>query len=166
MTSRSVDDHPLEPKRALLTLRLVVLALCGSLVAFAIVAAVVVESAGRIGINAETGNILLATLGMFMIAEVPAYVLVRRSLLAGLRQAPREQTGGGEPTQHEIKTFTTLTVVGAAMVESTGLFGIVTYMVSGSHVALLAPALGLLALGLQLPTRAKLDGLAASTRVV
>ncbi|MCP4592873.1 MAG: hypothetical protein GY842_19225, partial [bacterium] len=54
------------------------------------------------------------------------------------------------------------TIIGAAMAEGFGIFGITVYALTDNAPVLIAPGVALLALALQFPTRAKLAKLVSS----
>jgi len=127
--------------------------------------ALVIDVAGPEA-DPELANVLLAVLAFMAVGLIPVYFLVRRSFLSAAREqlAQREDRGrpgrGAELTIPE--PIRILTIVGAALAESVGLFGTVIYMVTKAQLALIAPAVALVAILAGMPTRGRLEALLES----
>jgi hypothetical protein len=99
------------------------------------------------------GRTLLITLIALAVGELAAYLVLRMSVIRRLRASLGGQAGGPELERMVAGQVLSLTIIGAAMLEGCGLFGIVIYLVSGATVGLLAPALAIGGMALLLPTR-------------
>jgi len=143
-------------EQALQTLRLVVAAMIFGLVSFGAITVFLITG-GTMTSRAELARVLLPILGLLVLAEIPVYVVLRRAVLAKLRRISDADSTEQIPTDQTIQSFTTLTIVGAALAEGPSLFGIIIFLLSGNWLAMVAPALGLLLLAALLPTRGKFD---------
>ena len=98
-------------------------------------------------------RMLLITLLALAVGEVAAYMVLRMSVIRRLRASLAGQAAGPDLDRTVAEQVLSLTIIGAAMLEGCGLFGIVIYLVTGATVALLAPALAIGGMALLLPTR-------------
>ena len=164
MTDGGADGSERRGPGELLTLQMIVGALAMGVALFAAVA-LVIDVAGPEA-DPELANVLLAVLASMAVALIPVYFLVRRSFLSAARGqlAQREDRGrpgrGAELTIPE--PIRILTIIGAALAESVGLFGTVIYMVTKAQLALIAPAVALVAILACMPTRGRLEALLES----
>lgn len=160
-----VTSNPRLPptaEQAIRTLRVVV---AGMAAAVAGVAAVMVALDRPPVMPAHVMLIVLLALAA---SAVPAYVFVRRALIAQAaakrRAAARgrgpESAVGGDPLDEFAGVYLHVTLIGAALVEGVGVFGAIAYLVTGSWSALAAVGFALAGLAAQYPTRDKLQSLA------
>jgi len=104
----------------------------------------------------SVGQLLLMTLGVLAVAELPVYFLLRRQFLArarAMRDEALELLRQGLTPQ----PLFSLTIVGAAMVEGLGLLGVLAVLLGAPLYALAAPALAVLLILAQFPTRERLE---------
>ena len=164
MTDGGADGSERRGPGELLTLQMIVGALAMGVALFAAVA-LVIDVAGPEA-DPELANVLLAVLAFMAVGLIPVYFLVRRSFLSAARGqlAQREDRGrpgrGAELTIPE--PIRILTIIGAALAESVGIFGTVIYMVTKAQLALIAPAVALVAILACMPTRGRLEALLES----
>jgi hypothetical protein len=107
-------------------------------------------------LDPAVGQLLLITLGLLAVAELPVYFLLRKQFLARVRAMK------AEALQLLLQDLTpqplfSLTIVGAAMVEGLGLLGVMAVLLGAPLYALAAPALAILLILAQIPTRARLE---------
>ncbi len=141
--------------RMLLTLRVILLAITISIVAFGIVAVVLVTG-GTFTTRPHLATPLLPVLGLTAAALIVVYLVVRRALIAGLRRAGASETATEVREAALVGRFQALTIIGGALAEAPSLFGIVVFLLTGQWMALLVPALGLGAVVLLIPSRDRL----------
>lgn len=139
--------------KALMQPRIIVAAMTSGIAILGVVAT-------AIGTNTEpdTGlmTTLLVALGGLCAMEIPAFFIVRRVLIGKIQSEYQQSPATEDPTIELIPHFTTLTIIGGAMVESVSLFGCVIMLITGAWVALVAPALGFIVLSFLFPTRYRL----------
>ena len=106
--------------------------------------------------EADVGRTLLFVLGFLAVLEIPIYLLVRKQLLARARAAKDE---GLELLRQDLvpQPLFLLLVVGAAMVEGLGLLGLIAVQFGAPLYGLAAPALAVLLILAQFPTRERLE---------
>lgn len=107
-------------------------------------------------LDPAVGRLLMLTLGLLAVAELPVYVLVRKQLLARARSMETEAL---ELLRQDLtpQPLFSLTIVGAAMAEGLGLLGVLAIMLGAPLYALAAPALAVALILAQIPTRARLE---------
>jgi hypothetical protein len=138
---------------ALRILRIIVAAMMMGVLALGVVAIFIGQQAKP---DAKLANILLVLLAVMAVWELIAYAVVRVSMLNRVRRRFAENPPGADPTPELIGTFQSLTTIGSALAEGLGLFGAVIMLITGAWAALAAPAVALIVLALQLPSRDKL----------
>jgi hypothetical protein len=143
-----MDDQPIA--RTILTLRTVLLAIAGGIVAFGAVAVVLV-STDAVRAQTQLGSALLPALAAAAVAAMVVFAVVRQASRATLRRADLAAV----PPAKTLARFQGLTIIGGALAELPSLFGIVVFLLTRQWVALLAPVLGLAALSLLFPSRDK-----------
>jgi hypothetical protein len=102
------------------------------------------------------GRLLLVTLGLLAVAELPVYFLLRKQFLARAR-ATRDEALELLRQGLTPGPLFSLTIVGAAMVEGLGLLGVLAVLLGAPLYALAAPALAVALILAQIPTRARLE---------
>ena len=139
--------------KALTTLRIILGAILAGMLAFGVVAVVI----GRQADDTTLATPLLVVLVVLSLGAVPTFVIAR----AVLRNRVRHSYEQRPPTEDQIGKLVpilmTLTIIGAAMAEGIGLFGLVIYLITGTAWALVAPVVAALAILLQFPSRDKLN---------
>ncbi len=135
-------------------LKVIILAMAGGMVAFAVVAAVVANGES-FKPDEKAGPLLLGVLGLLAAGESVAYVVLRHVVLAKLK-AQEHGGSSADPASRIGEGFSTLTIIGGAMAEGLGLFGVVIYLISGNAWGLAAAGGALLAVLAQFPTRARI----------
>lgn len=132
----------------LFTLRVILLAMVAVVVGMLVVILFVVRPGSDPGI---VRAIHVAFAGL-VVAELVAWTVVRRTLIAKLRQGVA--AGGAEEAEPRLVSgFFTLNLIGAAMIEGASMFAAASHMISGSRPALGAAAGGIVLLLARLPTR-------------
>lgn len=149
----------LDSIRAFRTIRLVVAAMATGVLAFGAMVVFMITG-GVITTNPALANILLLTLAGLAFVEVVAYTMVRAICLDRARRAWNGAVADESSVDGVLSCFSTLTLIGAAMAEGFGLFGIVIFLLAGAWVAIAASALALLVIAIQFPSRARFTSFA------
>ena len=136
------------------TLRIILAGMLASIVGFGAIAAALAVN-GSAKIDSQSANTLLLVLAGFAVSEIVAYAVVRTAFVGNLRSSVNGQALEEDRTQQLIKSFHTLTLIGAAMVEGVSILGLVVLILSASWLAVPVPAVGLVLIVLQFPTRDK-----------
>ncbi len=107
-------------------------------------------------LDPAVGQLLLVTLGVLAVAELPVYFLLRKQFLA------RAQAMKGEALELLLQDLTppalfSLTIIGAAMAEGLGLLGVLAVLLGAPLYALAATFLAVLLILAQFPTRERLE---------
>ena len=107
-------------------------------------------------LDPAVGQLLLVTLGVLAVAELPVYFLLRKQFLA------RAQAMKAEGLELLLQDLTppalfSLTIIGAAMAEGLGLLGVLAVLLGAPLYALAAPVLAVLLILAQFPTRERLE---------
>jgi hypothetical protein len=145
--------------RAVLVLRVIVLAMGVGVVSFLAVVVLLVTG-GQAATDPRRAAGLLPALGIASAAAAGLYLVARRGLTGKLRRFYEQQAGEAPPSQL-VTGFATLTIVGAGLAEGPSFFGAVVFYLSGSWLALGVPVLGLLMLALIFPSRRMLHAFAS-----
>ncbi|UCG15081.1 MAG: hypothetical protein JSV19_07260 [Phycisphaerales bacterium] len=140
-------------ERALTTLRVIIGAMLAGMIAFGAVAVVL----GRQADDTTLATPLLVVLIVLSLGAVPTFVITRAVLRNRVRHSYELRPPTEDQTGKLVPILMTLTIIGAAMAEGVGLFGLVIYVITGTVWALIAPVVAILALVLQLPSRDKLN---------
>lgn len=101
-------------------------------------------------------NLLLALLAGVSVLELAGYVTLRQIVTARARAQCAEAGPDDDLMRHILPSFRTLTLVGAALAESIGLFAGVIFLLTGERAALVATAVSLALLIKQFPTQGRL----------
>lgn len=155
MISRRYASGMAAPASPLRIPTVILLALVTGIVTFSVIV-VVLRLSGERELDPAVGRSLLMLLAVMAVAEIPAYLLLRRQFLArarAMKDEALELLGRGLAPQ----PLFNLTVVGAAMVEGLGLLGVVAVLVGAPLYALAAPALAVALILAQIPTRARYE---------
>jgi len=100
--------------------------------------------------DAELGMKLLLILAGLPLLALPLYALMRRRATRLL--ARRHHDARAEVRNDQIPPeLMGVAVVGAALVEGLGLFGATIFLLTGQWLALIAPALAIILIGIQIP---------------
>jgi hypothetical protein len=86
---------------------------------------------------------------------------VMKGVMAKQARAKWDASGGGEE-EDLMPSYQATTIIRAALLEGPGLFGAITYLLTGNALALIAPALSLAGLGLIFPSEDKFRDFARS----
>ncbi|MBN1491539.1 MAG: hypothetical protein JXA69_16625 [Phycisphaerae bacterium] len=140
----------MERKSASLSpLMIVVVAMVIGLVAFTAVSLAM----GGVRKDPETARVLLLAGVALGVGQIVMYVAVRATTLAKLRRKYAERGSDEDLETFLMPGMMQLTIIGAAMAEGWGLFGVVIHLVTGEKLALAVPAIALVLLVLRIPTR-------------
>ena len=106
----------------------------------------------------EQAPLMLAILAAVSFSLLPAYGAVRKGFIKAL--ARRHQLARAEVRNEQIppEAFG-LAIIGAGMVEAVGLFGAAIFLITGEWVALAAPALAVILIGVQIPGKESIERL-------
>lgn len=150
-------------RQKLKTGQIIVLAMMGGLVSFGAVLAVL-SQVGELGSAKLDATIPLGVVAALAVTEVPVYVLIRKGLIAkGREKLAGRRSAMGEPLLGEaMDVFLIMTIIGAAMCEGVGLFGLVVMLLTGNYFGALFAFVALALLALQLPTEARLRSFASA----
>lgn len=143
------------PAIPLRTTRLVLAALALGLLTFGGIV-VFLRASGMSPKDNGIGGVLAMTLAFMAVANTAIYFVLRKQLLA------RAQTSKAEAlallSQDLVPPhLNTLTILGAALAEGVGLFGVVTVLLGGPWYALAAPAVAVVLILALFPTRERLE---------
>jgi len=155
--------------KGLTTLRLIVALMAGGVIAFTGVIAGLVAN-GSITPAASQGDVMLVVLLAATVSTAVMYPVVRAQMIRQAQMRLREEAaasrGGGAAAQAawqaSMPGYFSVTLIGAAMAEGAGFFGVIILMTSGTWIALLAPGVALLALAALFPTRERLRSFASA----
>jgi hypothetical protein len=142
-------------------LRVIVGAMALVMLGFAVVAVALVES-GFHTTDDKLGVMMLVILGVFVVLETPAYVIIRRFVIGKLRQTLQEDTGEMDRTAKLAGGFSTITILGAPIPGGLGIYSVLIYLMSGSVVGLAAAGVALLLVLAHWPTENKIRGFVES----
>ena len=141
-------------EKQLLTLRIIVGAMGGGLLAFGAVAVAVVSGGFREA-DPSLADTLLMVLGVMALGVIPASVVVRTALRKQAGQAaPATSMPDGSPA---LGRYATATIIGCALFEGWGFFGAVTHLLTGNQLALIAVGVAILGIAAHWPTRAGVE---------
>lgn len=117
--------------------------------------ALFVDLAGDTDADMEAmGTLLSYVMLALALGEIPVYLLVRKGVIA--RVAKRREDALEEIDRGLLPVeLMGLALIGSALAEAVGLFGVTIYMVSGDLPALAAPVLAAAAIALQMPGRSR-----------
>jgi len=104
---------------------------------------------------------LLLVLAILWPVTAGASLLIKGAMVKQARTRWEAEGGSGDDNAL-FPHFMSMTIVRAALLEGPGLFGAVTYLMTGKPLALIAPALSIAALGLMFPTEEKFRELVRS----
>ena len=97
--------------------------------------------------DAELGQKLLLILAGLPVLALPAYALMRRRATRLL--ARRHHDARAEARNHQIPPeLLGAVIVGASLAEGLGLFGATIFLITGQWLALVAPALAIIVIGI------------------
>jgi hypothetical protein len=139
--------------QALRILRTIVVAMMMGVLGLSVIAVFIGQQAEP---DPKFANILLVLLAVMAVWELIAYAVIRASILNRLRRRFSEAPPAEDSLGELIGKFNSLTIIASAMAEGLGLFGGVIVLITGAWTALAAPAIALIVLVLQLPSRDKL----------
>ncbi|MCP4544832.1 MAG: hypothetical protein GY835_00020 [bacterium] len=125
-------------------LRIIIGAMIAALVLFGLTATFLVTS-GTMTPQPDLAVLLLGALAALAVSELAAYIVLRQAFIKNQQQAWRNRSRDEELAPDLLTPFTTLTIIGTAMAEALGLFGVVIFLLT-SHLGGLAGAVVSLAL--------------------
>ena len=135
--------------------RLIVLALVLGIVIFAGLV-VFLRLSSDTALNPEVGKLLLVVIGGLAVSNSVVYFLLRKSFVARAQEAKAEALELLKQDAMPPQLFS-LTIIGAALAEGVGLLGVVAVLLGAPWFALAAPAVAVVLMVAQLPTREKLE---------
>lgn len=144
--------------RHLRTMRIIVLAMAAGVM---LLSAVVAFMNPAQGANAAEVGVLAIVLAGLAIVQPVAYFVVRNGLLGALRRRLESSPDAAASAGLILQCSGTLTLIGGGLTEAFGLLGAVWVLISGYRYFLVAPAVAVLLLLMQVPTR---DGLTRRLR--
>lgn len=98
----------------------------------------------------ELARLLMLILCGLPVLQLPLYLFMRKRAIRLL--ARRHQEAQSEVRNHQIPPeLMSVAIAGAALVEGLGLFGAVIFLLSGQWIVLIAPALSIILIGVQIP---------------
>ena len=113
--------------------------------------------------NASLQTPLLVAIGVLALSAGSAYPLIRSQFLG--RLARRRDGAVDELREGRLPhALASLAIVGAALAEGVALLGVVTFMLTRQWAVLAAPALAIVLIALQIPTRERAEGLLRDAR--
>ncbi|MEM1165099.1 MAG: hypothetical protein AAGI30_02280 [Planctomycetota bacterium] len=140
---------------SLTQLRVVVGALVGGQVMFLAVVIVLLAAVQPGGF--VPGSTMALVLGVAVIGvaigTTVAQVVIRGGVIASVRAAVEQAANPDEAVSRVGQAFTGLTIIRAAMFEGWGLFGVVSLMLTGQWVFVLAPLASVVGIASVFPTR-------------
>jgi len=151
-----------ELAKRLQPVKVVLLAMVFGVIGFAAVAYVLLRD-GAFETNEKTGPVLLGLLGLLALGELPAYLIIRQSVTAKLRRRWQVEEPVNHPATFFGQPIATVAILGGAMVEGLGLFGVLVYLLAGNSWGLAAPAAAVSLLLAQIPTRQSTERFVSST---
>jgi hypothetical protein len=144
--------NPAQPLRAA---RLILLALAAGVLIFACVASWL-RATGAMPSETEIGGLLALIAAGIGVMQLPVYFVLRANLLGRARGQKEESL---ELLQQDRipPPLMTLAIVGAALAEGMGLFGTVALLLGAPWIALALPALSIVLILAQIPTRERME---------
>jgi F0F1-type ATP synthase membrane subunit c/vacuolar-type H+-ATPase subunit K len=138
------------------SLRMIVVALASGVLLFTVVA-VFLRRGGTMPDDAELGGMLALIAAGIGVLQLPVYLALRARFRASARERKAESLAlvkeGRVPPP-----LMSLTIIGAALAEGVGLFGVVALLLGAPWYALVLPALSIVLILAQMPSRERLEG--------
>jgi hypothetical protein len=141
-----MDDNGQDLTGRFSALRIIVVAMAVGTVAFTAMSQVVPARA-----NASQEKLMTLVTAALGLASLGGYFVMRMVILSGARSKFDRNDPQSAKTV-SFQTFFTITLLGSAMAEGFGLLGIVSAMITGQPLLLIAPAIAILAIAFQFPT--------------
>ena len=145
-------------------IKILVVAIAGGLIAFSVITFVLVSN-GMVTPGEDAAKLLtimMVILCSLALGEVVAYYFIRNSIVDKIRTAWR----GSDPSKGDddkiVKGFSTITIIGCAMVEGLGLFGAIIGLITGNLYALIVSVVAVVFLIFQFPTGEKVRAFKAT----
>lgn len=138
-----------ELPKQLFPLQIIIPVMAAGMIAFGVITSVLTP-VGKPEAIADLTNILLLVLALLAASEIPAFFIVRMGRIAKLRKTLSDRKPE-ECLKPIAATYLQITLIGAAMAEGIGLFGIVIVLITGNWLVGLAPLLALLVLVMLFP---------------
>lgn len=120
--------------------------------------AVAVRLGGGIQGDPAVARTLTMVVVLLALGTLPVYLVLRRTFLARVREQRAEALELLARDQAP-PALLSLTILGAALAEGTGIFGAVTVLLGGPWFVLAAPGLALALIVAQIPSRERLEAL-------
>lgn len=136
--------------------KIVLLAMIVGLIGFAVVS-YVLRKDGSFEAGEKAGPVLLGILGLMAIGELPAYLIIRQTIAGKTRRRWREEQPVNDPVSFFGQPIATVAILGAAMAEGLGLFGILIYLMAGNVWGLAVGGVAMILVLAQIPTRQSVD---------
>ncbi|MCP4591566.1 MAG: hypothetical protein GY842_12570, partial [bacterium] len=140
-----MGSRDLEIAAALRVPKIITLALTMGLIGFGVLSAVIPWGPSP---EPDGQRILIGILCLFAIPEVVACMIIRRGIIVQAQRRHEGEAASADLALGLVPTLTTLTIIGAAMAEGFGIFGITVYALTDNAPVLIAPGVAILALAL------------------
>jgi hypothetical protein len=149
-----------ELQKRLLSLRILVRGLILGLLGVGVVFSVALREP-LITAPGTTRALIVALLAL-AVMEMPAYVVVRRSIIARIRESCEGAADDADLTEQLLQGFAAITIIGCAMAEGAALFGLVVGFATDARAVLAVPAAALALLVAQFPRMGRLRAFISS----
>lgn len=143
------------PTPTISSLRIIVLALMGGLVMFAVIA-VVLRLQGLVAPVPQAETVLPIVVLVTLLGSVGLSFAVRSRLLAEVKKSKAEALAELRADRVP-QAFATATIIGAASIEGPGLLGIITVLLGGPWYCLAAPIVAIGVMLWTLPDRQRFE---------
>ncbi len=140
--------------------RLVLSAMIGGIVMLTGISVFLVEFQ-QTPTKSELATHLISLLAAMTLGSIAVYVLIGKKTPAMLKAAQKKGATGQDTSEQLLKTLFTTLVIRGAVAEGSGLFGALTYMLTGNKIGLGGTAIAIVLLMLLFPTH---DGAADKIR--
>jgi hypothetical protein len=148
-----------EIDQAIRTLRVVAFGIAASLLTFAAVGAAFGEEIAR-GISGDVERPLLGILALVSAGSATAYGVMYRQIRGRLKSRVVELRAAPEPLALVLEDYRRLALVRGGVIEGPGFLAVITYVLTGSQLALAVAGLSVVLLLATIPSRAGLQRLA------
>ncbi len=147
MNPREADLRPI---------KIATLGMASGIVTFGAVVVLLVTG-GMVQKKPESMKILLPIAAAATVGAAMGYVVVRQARVSQLRRLREAGEPADRVTTGCVATYRALTLIGSAMAEGIGLFGLISVLLTGVLAGLVLPALAVLVILAQLPSHDRLQ---------
>ncbi len=154
----SIEPRETNVDRIAKTGQILVFAMLAGIVAFGGVVMAIGPTGGE---EPPDATVLLIALAAVAVTEIPAFVVIRMGIVGNLKKRHGSRAAGDPIPDEIVNAHMVLTLIGGAMAEGVGLFGLVIVLLTGNWLAMIAPALAIVILAAFIPSRAKIERFAA-----